>query len=179
MAHSTTKASGWSIRVAAEHTVILATATMLPYFVHVLPTWDDTPLGARLLPIFYAPLVALYTGRPWFSAALAFVAPWANHFLFGMPDRGLAIVLTWELLLFSAMLWVLLRAVGPAFWLGPAAYVLIKPLSAGLLLLWPLLPPPPLQFAAHSILNAWPGLIALAILGFTCGRIWPGRMAHG
>jgi hypothetical protein len=168
MSKPVTQASGWSDRMATEITVLLGITTLLPYFVHLLPAWDDAPIGARLLPIFYAPLVAALSERPRYSVALAFIAPWVNHFLVGMPTAPVAMILTFELLMFSVILHLLLHNFRKAAWMGPAAYLLVKPLSGALIWLWPVVPASPWAFMVNSVSTAWPGLLVLALIGFIC-----------
>jgi hypothetical protein len=155
-------------RAVSDIALVLGLTAFLPFLFHVLPTWDDTPWGARLLPIFYAPLVAAFTGRLGLGLGIAVLAPWANHFLLGMPVFGVAVLLTLELVLFCIILNRLLRYLPPAVWMAPAAYLLTKPFSATLLLFWPLIPAPPLAFVTQSVLTAWPGMILLALLAFIC-----------
>ena len=168
MSKPATHTTGWTDRMATEITVLLGITTLLPYFVHLLPTWDDAPVGARLLPIFYAPLVAALSERPRYSVTLAFIAPWVNHFLIGMPAAPVAMILTFELLMFSVILHLLLRQYRKGAWMGPAAYLLVKPISGLLIWQWPLIPASPWGFVVNSVATAWPGLVMLGILGFIC-----------
>jgi hypothetical protein len=50
--------AGRVLRLAKETTLVLGMTLFLPFLVHLLPSWDDSPLGAHLLPIFYAPLAS-------------------------------------------------------------------------------------------------------------------------
>lgn len=151
-----------------ELQLLLGLSVFLPYLFHLLPTWDDTPFGARLLPIFYAPLIAAITGRVGLGLAIAVISPWANHLLFGMPTLGVATLLTLELSLFSVLLFAMTRRFRPGAWMGPCAYLLTKPFSAALLFLWPLVPAPPLAFLSQSVITSWPGILLLALLGWIC-----------
>jgi hypothetical protein len=149
---------------------LTALAVLGPYVVHLFPGWDDSPLGARLIPMFWAPLLGVFWRQYGFTLGLAFASPWINHLIFGMPSRPLAIVLSFELVVFTLLLFAMVRAWGHRAWMGPAGYLLTKPFSALLIAAWPLLPAPPLKFIAHSVTTAWLGIIVLALLGWLAGR---------
>ncbi len=160
--------SGWSDRMVTELTMLLGLTTLMPYLAHILPAWDDSPVGARLLPIFFAPLVAVFSDRPKVSMALAFIAPWANHLLLGMPSLSVATILTFELFLFTVILQLMLAYFKKASWMGPAAYFLVKPFSALLLWILPIVPASPGAFIVNSISTAWPGILLLGLIGYIC-----------
>lgn len=157
----------------------LALAFLAPYIVHFIPSWDDSPVGAKLLPIFYAPLIAALTRKAHVSIVVALMAPWLNHVLIGMPSVQMAFVMSIELLIFSLTVERLARKFTGQAWLGPAGYLFAKPLS--LLILW-ILPgyltgPPSLTHLANSLMNAWPGLVVLALLSYYVPRKFPPRAA--
>jgi hypothetical protein len=160
----TTRLSAWA--GVRDWTLLLALATLGPYVAHLTPTWDDSPIGAHFIPAFYAPLLGVAWRRFGFAIGLALVSPWINYLLFGMPARHLALLLTFELLVYTVWLVALLRVFGRHAWLGPAAYLLMKPLAAGFLATTHLLPVLPLQYVAQSVINAIPGLLVLAVLGW-------------
>ena len=61
------------------HTLIILAATMLlPVLFHLIPPVRDVPMGARLLPLFYAPLVAVLLFRPHVGLIAAALAPMLN-----------------------------------------------------------------------------------------------------
>ena len=154
---------------------VLALAFLAPYVVHFIPSWDDSPIGAKLLPIFYAPLIAALTRRAHVSITVALMAPWLNHVLIGMPSIPMAIILTGELLIFSVVAERLARNHRGQFWLGPVSYLLAKPVSLLVLLAVPGFldgTPSAMQFA-RGVVNAWPGLAVLALLSYYVPRRFP------
>ncbi len=159
-----------------ETTLVLAISLLLPFLVHLLPSWDDSPLGAHLLPIFYAPLGALLLGRTGVALAAAFLAPWLNHLLTGHPLLAMAILLNAQLVLFILVGHWQLRARLPAWLIGPLGYALALVISA---LPGTLLPGTgasfPLSLAAVPgiLLRATPGLAILALIGWWFGRHRP------
>ena len=155
--------------------VFLGLTLLAPWVVHAIPSWDDSPTGAKLLPIFYAPLIAALTGRGQVAVSVALLAPWVNHLLFGMPPRPIAILLTVELLIFSiASASMASRWAGQA-WLGPVAYLATKPIIFVTLLLFPGLMPSlsAAAFTASSTVQAWPGLVVLAGLSLFVTKLYP------
>ncbi len=154
-------------RVISDFNVAVVGLALLPFLVHFLPLSNDTPLGARLLPIFYAPLLAALYWRIGIAVSLAALVPWISHMLMGHPEPGMAGLLMVELLLF--VLWILVLAswLGPRWWMGPAAYLLTKPLSGILLILLRelLVPIAYMDHLTGAVTRSWPGLIALAIIG--------------
>jgi hypothetical protein len=155
--------------------VFLAMAFLAPYVVHFIPSWDDSPIGAKLLPIFYAPLIAALTRKAHVSIVVALMAPWLNHVLIGMPSVPMAFILSVELVLFSAISARLAPGNTGRAWLGPLSYLLAKPAGLAVLLLVPgfLSGAPSLVQFANSIMNAWPGLVVLALLSFYVPRKFP------
>lgn len=153
----------------------LALAFLAPYVVHFIPSWDDSPIGAKLLPIFYAPLIAALTRKAHVSITVALMAPWLNHVLIGMPSVGMAIIMTVELLIFSAVVERLARKYKGQAWLGPLGYLLAKPVSLCILFLVPgfLHSTPSVMQVVHSIVNAWPGLAILALLSYYVPKTFP------
>ena len=165
----------WERAKPLDLAVFLGLAMLSPWVVHFIPSWDYGPIGAKLLPIFYAPLIAALTGRGQVAVGVALLAPWVNHFLFGMPARPIAILLTIEMAGFTIVAtWLASRWSGQA-WLGPAAYLAAKPLSFLTLLLFPSILPAlsAATYAASSTIQAWPGLVVLALLSATVTKMFP------
>ena len=155
--------------------MFLALAFLAPYVVHFIPSWDDSPIGAKLLPIFYAPLIAALTRKAHVSIVVALMAPWLNHVLIGMPSVPMAIILTVELLIFSVVAERLARKHRGRAWLGPVGYLLAKPVSLLVLLAVPGFldgTPSVMQFA-RGVVNAWPGLGILALLSYYVPKRFP------
>jgi len=48
------------IAIIRQAALVLAMAIALPFAVHLIPVEGSVPVGARLLPVFLAPLIALY-----------------------------------------------------------------------------------------------------------------------
>ena len=138
---ATPSAHPWTRLRFLDLAVFLGLTLLAPWVVHAIPSWDDSPIGAKLLPIFYAPLIAALTGRGQVAVGVALLAPWVNHLLFGMPPRPIAILLTIELVVFSIVAASMASRWAGQAWLGPAAYLATKPIVFVILLLFPGLMP--------------------------------------
>lgn len=155
--------------------VAVGLSVLLPVMVHLLPLTGNVPAGARLLPIFYAPLLGVLLGRPAAALTAALLAPVSNNLLTGMPAPALLPTLTTELVLFTGMALLLVKRprlaiLAPLAWL--AAHYL-APLLLGAASALPGLAG--LGGASSTPLpallgTAWPGLLALAAIGWAAGR---------
>ncbi len=158
--------------VISDFQLAVAGLALLPFVFHFFPVSTETPIGARLLPIFYAPLLAAIYFRMGIAVALAGLVPWVSHMLMGHPEPGMAGLLMAELLLFVLFVLMLVSLLGARWWMGPAAYLLTKPFSGVLLVLLPdlLVPIPYMAHLTGTVTRSWPGLIALAIIGWLGSR---------
>lgn len=110
-------------------TVITVALTFaLPLLFHLLPS-SGVPLGARFLPIFYAPLLAALLFPPVVAISASLIAPFLNHALTGNPPLPMAATLSAELLVFTGVVllmrrrWPLLPVVAPLAYLVARAVV--------------------------------------------------------
>lgn len=141
----------------------MALMIVLPLLVHLFPPIGKTPLGAFLLPIFYAPLVAVLLCHPLVSIFAGLVVPYINYLLTGHPVLPFAAALSVELTLFSITLlffnrrktstssWVV---VPTAFGLAKVGSALIGGLAGGFSLLGGL----------SGLVYALPGLLVLVLM---------------
>ena len=83
-----------------EAAIILGITILMPFIIHLLPIVDNVPIGARLLPIFYAPLIAVIFFRWHVGLLAALLAPVINFLITGSPQWQVVIILTYELTLF-------------------------------------------------------------------------------
>ena len=84
-------------------TLTLAGMVLLPIMVHLIPFSGVYPLGAYLLPMFFAPLVAVFFVSPVGLVLAALLAPMLNNILTGMPQAPMLYFITSELIIFSAL----------------------------------------------------------------------------
>lgn len=144
---------------------------LIPLLVHLFPVSGPTPIGAILLPIFYAPLLAAWLFHPAVGILASLLMPLINFAFTGMPVLPVAILMTVELVVFSLAL-QLLKQRWPKFWPNALLAFALGKLAAALLLVFvPLLPAPPLAYFTSSLVNAWPGLLILLALNVAILRL--------
>lgn len=153
----------WRVPAALVTTGLMI---VIPMLVHLVPVPVGAPAGARLLPIFYAPLVAVILFDVWVGIAASLAGPTLNHWITGMPAQPMVVLLTAELLCFSIVVALLHRRSTQLWWIAPVAYILGKAVAwlvVGLLPLGPASLTPAAYLA--SLVVALPGLGLLALLG--------------
>jgi len=154
-------------RSIAMVSIGLTAALVLPFLVHLLPADGGPPMGARLLPIFYAGLVLVLRGAPVPALAVALLAPLLNRFLTGMPAGAMLPTLLIELLVFTLLLMLAVRLLpmSLARFLGPVAYL------AATMVARPLVLPDvqPLATLAGAFPVSWLGLLMLLAIGALAG----------
>ena len=146
---------------------------LLPVLVHLIPFNSPIPEGARFLPIFYAPVVAVWFFHPGVALLAGLLMPFINYGLTGMPPLNIAILLCIELVAFSLIL-----TLGKARWprlpvAAPLAGILCKVASALTLIVFPLVPASPWTFFTESVSVAWPGLLILLAINLILLRVSP------
>lgn len=164
-----------TVSVARELGVLLALSVMFPVMIHIIPVPGDSQLGPRLLPMFYAPLLAAIWGRGRSAATVALLAPWLNWAMTSYPAPHLAVVMMVELLGFVLALRFLMAQVGarwflaaPAYFSGKIAAVLMVTFSPALIgggaaLAW----------AAQSVVIGAPGIAILVLINWLVLRYYP------
>jgi len=152
---------------------VLAITCGLPLFVHAIPITGGLPMGAVWLPIFYAPLLAVFFCRPHVALTSALLAPAINHVFFGQPDGITAEMLTTELVffvLFARIIfsrWPRFSGSGVVAYLG-ASFVSKVFLSGGTFTFGDL---NGIGMFFSRAGAAWPGLLVLLTLGFLSQRM--------
>lgn len=149
-----------------ETTLLLAATALLPYLVHLLPLANETPWGAYLLPLFYAPFVGVALYRLHVGLIPALLAPTLSALLTGLPAGGMVALLTVELVLFTLAAYLFLRW-KPRLWVAaPLAYVAAKLVSGALVGVVPYfgVTAAPLDFIIGSLITAVPGMTILLVI---------------
>jgi hypothetical protein len=151
---------------AAELGLLLALSVLFPVLIHIIPVPEEARLGPRLLPIFYAPLLATLLGRMSSAWLVALLAPWLNGLLTRHPSPPTAALLMVQLLVFVGVLRALLVRLGPRWPWPVPAYLAGLAAAALVAALFPALigGRPALGWMAQSLVLGWPGLLVLALL---------------
>lgn len=105
----TTQLRTQAIRIVSASVVAIAASLAFPFLIHLLPTAEGVRLGSTLLPIFWAPLIALLVFGPIPAVAAAALAPSVNNLVTGLPPNPVVASLTLELLAFVVIALLLLR----------------------------------------------------------------------
>lgn len=165
----TTFLSAGQIRQTA---ILLGLSLFLPFVFHLLPSYDDSAWGPRLLPLFYAPILAALLYKPHVSLILAVVPLALNHLITGRPPGPVAVQLSLELLVFTGLARFFAGKQLPFWLIGPAAYILGKPVMMLVLFLVSALPGhgDPVGWAMRTFLLAIPGVFILGLIGLFAGR---------
>jgi hypothetical protein len=161
--------------LARELGIVLTLSVLFPFWIHLLPVPDDVRLGPKLLPMFYAPLLASLLGRRQSALAVALLAPWLNWALTGHPIPRTGGVMTVQLLTFVVVLRALLARIGPRWYLAAPAY--FGSLAAATLAV-ALLPTliggrSALEWAASSVTIGAPGIAILLLINWLAVRSYP------
>lgn len=73
------------VRTISLSAVAVAASVAIPFLVHLAP--GGSSIGATLLPIFWAPLLAILFFGPVPAVAAALLAPLLNHLITGMRSH--------------------------------------------------------------------------------------------
>lgn len=150
--------------------VTLGLMWLLPLLVHVIPLAGPVPVGARLLPIFYAPLLAAWIFHPAAGLLASLLMPFINHAFTGMPTLPMTVLLSLELAVFSLGL-LLNRKYWPRLPLAALSFIAGKVISAILLVFVAIVPASPWAYLVSSVQNALPGLLILLVLHLALLRL--------
>lgn len=167
--------------VVSELGIVLALSVLFPVLIHILPVPDDARLGARLLPMFYAPLLAALLGRTPTAVIVALAAPWLNLLLTHHPAPRGAVVMMLQLLVFVGALRLLTKSMGLRWFLAAPAYLLGLGASLLLLVFFPDLNNgrPVVAWAMNTVTMALPGIAILVFINWLIFRQLPGGRDGG
>ncbi len=104
-----TLSKAWERWEVKDTALVLAMSVILPFLIHLVPSFGAVPTGARFLPMFYAPFIAVILFRPHVAIITALLAPGLNSLLFGLPVQENVFLLTLELLIFSVIVYFIQR----------------------------------------------------------------------
>lgn len=164
-----------TVSLARELGILLCLSVMFPFMIHVIPVPENAQLGPRLLPMFYAPLLAALLGRTRSALVVALLAPWLNWALTSYPFPRSALVMMVQLLAFVVAVRALLAGFGarwfiatPAYLSGMAAAVLAAAIFPGLIG-----GRGALEWAAHTVAIGLPGIAILMLINWLAIRCYP------
>jgi hypothetical protein len=119
-------APGFKRATLKDTTVLLVAAWLIPFLVHLVPWGGERPLGAHLLPMFWAAFVAVYFFGLRIGLLVGLFAPALNLLLTGLPALHGLSLMSLELVVFSLFAWWAVRR-APWLWVvAPVGYVIAK-----------------------------------------------------
>lgn len=173
---ATPSASGVFRKVTArEATVLLAIAWLIPFLVHLAPWAGARPLGAYLLPIFWATFVAVYFYGAGAGLLTGLFAPAVNLALTGLPawkSFGVAAIEVVIFVLFAA--WMV-RRTPRGWWWAPLGYLVAR-IGAALLLSASAVfgsLDTTAKFFEHVLVGGAAGLVVLALINGALVKFYP------
>ncbi len=161
--------------LARELGILLTLSVLFPFMIHVLPVPDDARLGARLLPIFYAPLLAVLLGRTSTAWLVALLAPWLNWIVTAHPRPLGAATLTIELMVFVLVLRTLYAGTRQRWFMAIPAYLSGLMMAASVAAFFPAIIDgrAAWPWAVHSVLLGLPGIGVLMLITLFAHRCYP------
>jgi hypothetical protein len=164
-----------------SNALVLAVALLMPVILHMTPWGGGVPLGALLLPMFWAAFVAVFFYGFMAGALVAVLGPVLNTFLTHFPEFRMNAMMSFELGVFVVFTWAVLRSErGRVFWLlAPLAYVVAKVCSCGVRAAGAENVSVVTESFLRSVSNGVPGLVVLAVINFALVRGWFGNHRGG
>jgi hypothetical protein len=161
--------------LARELGILLTLSVMFPFLLHLLPVPETSRLGARLLPMFYAPLLAALWGRRQTAWLVALLAPWLNWALTRHPSPPGAIMMMIELVVFVAVVPRLLAARAIRWFIAIPSYLAGMVVAMLAAAFFPVLinGRPPVSWLGQSLVLTLPGLTVLVLITVLVLRYYP------
>jgi hypothetical protein len=174
--HATTSSAGvfrkFSVREAA---VLLALAWLVPFLVHLVPWAGARPLGAYLLPVFWATFVAVYFYGATAGLLTGLFVPAINLLVTGLPAWRSFGSTTVEIVVFVlATTWAVRST--PRFWLwAPLGYVAAKTVASLTLAFSATVNRPDAvgYFFTHLLVGSGAGLVVLLLINAALVKFYP------
>ncbi len=163
-----------------EAAVLLALAWLIPFLVHLLPWSNPRPLGASLLPLFWATFVAVYFYGITAGLLTGLFGPILSLFVTGLPEWSFFGRMGLELVVFVLITtWAVRQA--PRFWLwAPLGYCVAKTLTALVLSTATVIGRPDAAgyFFTHLVVGGAAGLVVLTLINGALVKFYPKASAE-
>jgi len=156
-----------------ETVLLLSLSVLIPFLIHLLPEINGVPMGAILLAMFLAPLIAVRYFKFHVGLLIAFLSPVINSLITGNPKTILLPLLTFQLILFviSLKLIRISKITEKASILFPFLFCVI--ISFFVINIFPSILPgiKADMFLWSSLFNALPGIILLTLSDFVIRKL--------
>jgi hypothetical protein len=158
-----------------ETAVLLALAWFIPFAVHLAPWSGPRPLGAFLLPMFWAAFVATYFYGGGMGVIVGLFSPALNLLVTGLPAWKFLSVLSSELALSVMFAAWAIRRWPRLFVIAPLSYLAAKVGSTAVQAMTPIFGEigTPGEFFARSVVGSLPGLVILAAINVAVVWFYP------
>lgn len=155
-----------NISIPLQIGLVLSATILLPLFIHLIPSINGVPVGAYLIPFFYAPLIAIYLFKPLPVAFAGVLAPFIYYLISGAPAINMVSVISLEIVSFIYLMHIMNTTFNKAIWIAPAAYLSAKIVSFLILFLLPvdIIISTPVNHLLTSTFYALPGMAVLFII---------------
>jgi hypothetical protein len=145
-----------------ETMLLLFGSVILQFVIHLMPSPSLEPLGKVLLPMFFAPLIAVIFFRLHVGLIAGIFAPVVNYLITGLPKPELLILVTVELAIFTLICYLLIQYRSIKNINALIAIIAAKLFSASIIYL--ILGSNHLNTFFQSLLIAVPGILILFVL---------------
>lgn len=154
-------------RYQLAQTLFVLVATMVsPILIHLLPDINGYTPGAVLLPIFFAPLIAVFIYKPHVAIFSGIFAPVLNYLILGLPTPPVVITMGVEVVLFVWMVYRLKDFKPIGYLAAPISYMISSLLVLlGLSVFSNVVNP--FTLWTSNMLVALPGILLLGLVNFT------------
>ncbi|MCX6954867.1 MAG: hypothetical protein NTV51_22140 [Verrucomicrobia bacterium] len=164
-----------------ETTVLLALAWLVPFAIHLAPWSGSKPLGAYLLPMFWATFVGAYLFGARLGVVVGLFGSVVNLLVTGLPAWKFLSVMSFELVVFAVVTGWAVRRLPRLVLIAPLGYLLAKLASTGLQLATPVFGDigAPGDFLLSSLGRGAAGLIVLAAINAALVWFYPKTSRDG
>lgn len=162
---------------ARETAALLLVAGLLPFLIHLLPWSGARPLGAHLLPMFWATFVASYFYGAKIGVLVGVFAPTLNLVITGLPAWKFLGLMSVELTVFAlAAAWAV-RRVPRLILIAPLGYLVALIAVTMLQITFGVLEDAvaPLAYLAQGVVSSLAGLVVLTAINAALVWFYPKR----
>ncbi|MGD9928684.1 MAG: hypothetical protein AB7U05_01590 [Mangrovibacterium sp.] len=158
-------------KIQVVETLIVLGATMLiPFLVHLLPDIGGNLAGKVFLPIFIAPLVAVFFFRKHVALIAGLAAPLLNYLILGRPVPEMVLIMSVEVVLFVLVVSWLKDVRHVNYLAAPLAFIGASLVAALLMSVLGVIASP-FAFWMGAIVVGIPGILVLAMFNFVLLKI--------
>ena len=159
----------------SEVAALLAVAWLVPFVVHLIPWSGARPLGAYLLPMFWATFLAAYFYGATIGIVVGLFAPALNLLVTGLPALNFLGVLSCELVVFAVVTTMAIRRFPRMIVIAPLGYVVAKTFSTAVQATTGMFGEigAPMSFFVSSVAGALAGLVVLVGINAALVGLYP------